>query len=158
MIADVLKRRIRQQKHSVSTIHDSIFSDPDVVKELSRLHENVVIVPQTKNQASMYICLQETLCQHHDRGTRNKLPGNPTYNLIDVSASEVLDNHKSVLISFGIQTSDDELDFHTYIGFERCTKIHINTDSLPVPVQVFYSFFSQTCSRILSKVFRSTAK
>ena len=40
----------------------------------------------------------------------NSLPGNPTYNLTDLSASEVLDNHKSVLTSFGIETSDDELD------------------------------------------------
>ena len=38
------------------------------------------------------------------------LPGNPTYNLTDFSASEVLDNHKSVLTSFGIQTTDEELD------------------------------------------------
>ena len=40
----------------------------------------------------------------------NSLHGNPTYNLTDFSASEVLDNHKSVLTSFGIETSDDELD------------------------------------------------
>ena len=31
-------------------------------------------------------------------------------NCFDLSASEVLDNHKSVLTSFGIETSDDELD------------------------------------------------
>ena len=40
----------------------------------------------------------------------NPLPRNPTYNIMDLSASEVLDNHKSVLTSFGIETSDDELD------------------------------------------------
>ena len=40
----------------------------------------------------------------------HSLPGNPTYNLTDFSASEVLDNHKSVLTSFGIQTTDEELD------------------------------------------------
>ena len=40
----------------------------------------------------------------------DSLPGNPTYNITDLSASEVLDNHKSVLTSFGIETSDDELD------------------------------------------------
>ena len=40
----------------------------------------------------------------------HSLPGNPTYNLTDFSASEVLDNHKSVLTSFGIETSDDALD------------------------------------------------
>ena len=38
------------------------------------------------------------------------LPGNPTYNLTVLSASEVLDNHKSVLTSFGIQKNDVELD------------------------------------------------
>ena len=35
----------------------------------------------------------------------NSLPGIPTYNLMDFSASEVLDNHKSVLTSFGIETN-----------------------------------------------------
>ena len=40
----------------------------------------------------------------------NSLPGNPTYNLTDFSASDVLDNHKSLLTSFGLETSDDELD------------------------------------------------
>ena len=38
------------------------------------------------------------------------LPGNPTYNLTDFSVSEVLDNHKSVLTSFGKHTTDEELD------------------------------------------------
>ena len=47
-IADVLKRRIRRLRHSVNTRHESIFSDPDVVRELSRLHENFVIVPADK--------------------------------------------------------------------------------------------------------------
>ena len=40
----------------------------------------------------------------------HSLPGNPTYNLTDFSASEVLDNHKLVLTSFGIQTNNEELD------------------------------------------------
>ena len=50
---------------------------------------------------------------------------------------------------------------HTYIGFQRCTNIHINTNSLPVHPSVppnLYPFFSQNCLHILSKVFRSTAK
>ena len=37
-------------------------------------------------------------------------PWNPTYNLTDFSALEVLYNHKSVFTSFGIQTTDKELD------------------------------------------------
>ena len=68
-IADVLKRRIRRLKHSVNTRHESIFNDPDVVRELSRLHENFVIVPADKASNNYTLVLQETLRQHLVRGT-----------------------------------------------------------------------------------------
>ena len=44
-IADIPKPRIRRLKLSVNTRHESIFCDPEVAIELSRLHENFVIVP-----------------------------------------------------------------------------------------------------------------
>ena len=47
-IGDVLKRRIRRLKHSVKSRHESIFSEPYVVTELSRLHEKFVLVPADK--------------------------------------------------------------------------------------------------------------
>ena len=110
-IADVLKRRIRRLKHSVNTRHESIFSDPDVVRELSRLHENFVIVPADKASNNYtFVCKRHYVRILSEELGLNSLPGNPTYNLMDFSASEVLDNHKSVLTSFGIETSDDELD------------------------------------------------
>ena len=69
------------------------FSDPDVVTERSRLHENFVIVPAEKASNNYtfvwkryYVDIMiEELGLH-------LLPGNPTYNLTDFSASEVLDN------------------------------------------------------------------
>ena len=67
-IADVIKRRIRRLKHSVNTRHESIFSDPNVARELSRPHENFVSLRRQSIQ-QLYICLQETLRQHLDRGT-----------------------------------------------------------------------------------------
>ena len=71
----------------------SNLSDPDVVTVLSRLHGNFVC-------KKYYVdILIEKLGFH-------LLPGNPTYNLTDFSASEVLDNNKS----FEIQTNDEELD------------------------------------------------
>ena len=110
-IAVVLKRRIRRLKHSVNTRHESIFSDPDVVRELSRLHENFVIVPADKASNNFtFVCKRHYVRILAEELGLNSLPGNPTYNLTDFSASEVLDNHKSVLTSFGIETSDDELD------------------------------------------------
>ena len=109
-IADVLKRRIRRLNHC-HTRYGSIFSYPDVVRELSRLHENFVIVPTDKASNNYtFICKRHYVSILTEELGLNSLPGNPTYNLTDFSASEVLDNHKSVLISFGIETSHDELD------------------------------------------------
>ena len=92
-------------------LYESIFSDPDVVRELSRLHENFVIVPADKASNNYtFVCKRHYVSILSEELGLNSLPGNPTYNLTDLSASEVLDNHKSVLTSFGIETSDDEPD------------------------------------------------
>ena len=110
-IGDVLKRRIRRLKHSINTRHESIFSDPDVVTELSRLHENFGIVPADKASNNYtFVCKRYYVDILIEELGLHLLPGNPTYNLTDFSASEVLDNHKSVLTSFGLQTTDEELD------------------------------------------------
>ena len=88
-----------------------IFSDPDVVTELSRLHENFVIVPADKaSNNNTFICKRYYVDILIEEPGLHLLPGNPTYDLTDFSASDVLDNHKSVLTSFGIQTTDKELD------------------------------------------------
>ena len=91
-IGEVVNRRIRRLKHSVNTRSESIFRDPDVARELSCLHENFVIVPADKASNNYtfvgkrhYVdILIEELGLH-------SLPGNPTYNLTDFSASEVLE-------------------------------------------------------------------
>ena len=91
------------------------------------------------------------------------LPGIPTYNLTYFSASEVSDNHKSFLNSFGIQTNDEELvqdlPFTYWIP-----KIHKNpykhrfiagsSKCSTKPLSVY----SRNYLHILSKVLRSTAK
>ena len=60
-IADVLKRRIRRLKRSVNTRHESIFCDPEVARELC--HSSC-----RQSFEQLYICLQEVLRQHLDRG------------------------------------------------------------------------------------------
>ena len=110
-IGDVLKRRIRRLKHSINTRQESIFRDPDVATELSRLHKNFVIVPADKASNNYtFVCKRYYVDILIEELGLQLLPGNPTYNLTDFSASEVLDNHKSVLTSFGIPTTDEELD------------------------------------------------
>ena len=114
-IADVLKRRIRRLKRSVNIRHESIFCDHEVVRELSRLHENFVIVPADRASNNYtFVCRKYYVSILIEELGLNSLPGNPTYTLLDFSASEVLDNHKSVLPSFGIDPNEDELDLPFY--------------------------------------------
>ena len=94
-IADVLKRRIRRLKRSVNTRHESIFCYPEVVREISRLHENFVIVPADKASNNYtFVCKKYYLSILIEELGLNWLPGNPTYNLTYFSVWEVLDNHK----------------------------------------------------------------
>ena len=85
--------------------------DPDVARELSRLHENFVIVPVDKASNNYnFVCKRHYVDILIEELGLHLLPGNPTYNLTHFSASEVLDNHKSALTSFGIQSNSEELD------------------------------------------------
>ena len=88
-----------------------LFCDPEVVRELSRLHENFVIVLADKASNNYtFVCKKYYVSILIEELGLNSLPGNRTYNLTDCSASEVLDNHKSVRTSFGIDPNEDELD------------------------------------------------
>ena len=90
-IGDVLKRRIRRLKHSVNIRHESIFSDPDVVTERSRLRENFVIVPADKASNNYtFVCKRYYVDILIGELGLHLLPGNPTYNLTKISASEIL--------------------------------------------------------------------
>ena len=110
-IGDVVKRRIRRLKHSVNTRFESIFRDPDVVRELSRLHEHFVIVPTDKASSNYTFVYERNYVDTLIEELRlHSLPGNPTYNLSGFSASEVSDNQKSVLTSFGKQANNEEFD------------------------------------------------
>ena len=106
-IGDVVKRRIRRFKHFVNTRSASIFRDPDVVHELSRLHENFVIVPADKASNNYTYTTSTSWSRNLDS---NHFLGILQTIWPDFSALEVLDNHKSILISFGIQTNNEELD------------------------------------------------
>ena len=79
-IADVLNRRIGRLKHSVNTRDDSIFGDPDVVRELFRLYENFVIVPVDKASINYtFVCKRHYVSILAEEFGLNSLPGNPKY-------------------------------------------------------------------------------
>ena len=124
-IGEVGKRRIRRLKHSINTRHESIFRDPDVTPELFRLHVNFVIVPADKASNNYtFVCKRHYVDILIEELGLHSLPRNLIlYNLTYLSAPEVLDNHKSVLTSFGIQANSEELDL-PYIYW--IPKIHKN--------------------------------
>ena len=92
------------------------------------LHENFVIVPADKASNNYtFVCMRHCVSILTEELGLNWLPGDPTYNLTEFSASEVLDIHKSVLTSFGIETSVDELDLPYIYWIPKMHKILINT-------------------------------
>ena len=97
-------------RSAVITKHESIAIDPDVVRELSRLHENFVILTADKASNNYtFVFKRHYVSILTEVLGLNSFHGNPIYNLTDFSASEVLDNNTSVLTSFGKETSDDEI-------------------------------------------------
>ena len=76
-----------------------------------RLHDNFINVPADKASNNYtFVCKKYYVDILIEELGLHSLPWNPTYNLTDLSASEVLDNHKSVLTSFGIEIKNEELD------------------------------------------------
>ena len=101
--------RIRGLKGSMSTRAPSIFKDPQVAKMLSQLQDKYVIVPADKAPNNIVF-----ICKHHyfdclikELGIDNTL-GNPTYTPTTLTKEEIIENHKSVLLSFGISVKDKD--------------------------------------------------
>ncbi|XP_056012425.1 uncharacterized protein LOC125681516 [Ostrea edulis] len=56
-IRGILKSRIRHMKTKVRTIYPSVFSKPEVIKELDRLHEEYVLLPAEKASNNIvFVC------------------------------------------------------------------------------------------------------
>jgi hypothetical protein len=63
---------------------------------------NMLLSPPTRPLTILFLCVKEL-------GIVNSL-GNPTYTPMTLMKEEILDNHRSVVCSFGISTKDEELD------------------------------------------------
>ena len=106
-IPDILKRRIRRLKRSVNTTHESIFYDPEVVRELSRLHENFVIVPaDTASNNYTFVCRRYYVSILIEELGLNSFLGT-LHTILQIFLHQ---NHESVLTAFGIDPNEDELD------------------------------------------------
>jgi hypothetical protein len=95
----------------MSTRSTSIFKYPNVAKHLFLPHDKYVIVSADKAPDNIVcVCKSHYIdCLIKELGIDNSL-GNPTYAPTTLTKEEILDNHRSVLCSFGISTKDEELD------------------------------------------------
>jgi hypothetical protein len=89
----------------------SIFKDPNVAKHQSLLHDKYVIFSADKAPNNIvFVCKSHYIdCLITELGIDTSV-GNPTYTPTTLTKEEILDNHRSVLYSFGISTKDEELD------------------------------------------------
>ncbi|KAK3085885.1 hypothetical protein FSP39_010004 [Pinctada imbricata] len=110
-IRRLLLSRIYRLKSSVNTRFESIFKDPGVITELTYLQEHYVITPADKASNNYtFNCKKYYFDSLVKELGLNSTPGNPTYTPTNLSASEIIDNHKSALASFGFDTNNLDLD------------------------------------------------
>ena len=110
-VRSLIKIRITKLRGSMSTHATSVFKDPNVAKNLSHLHNKYVVVPADKAPNNIvFICKSHYInCLIKELGMDSS-QGNPTYTPTTLTKKEILGNHRSVLLSFGIFTKDEDLD------------------------------------------------
>ena len=90
----------------------SVFDDPDVaVAVLAEIHEKFVVVPADKASNNIaFVCKTHYInCLMEELGM-STMTGNPTYNLTAMSKEEILQNHHSVMLTFGISLPEEDID------------------------------------------------
>ena len=98
-------REIKNLSGSMSTRSTSAFKDPNVANHLSLLHDKYVIVSADKAPNNIVFVFKSHYidCLLKELGIDNSF-GNPTYTPKTLTIEEIIDNHMSVLCSFGITT------------------------------------------------------
>ncbi|KAK3091612.1 hypothetical protein FSP39_021192 [Pinctada imbricata] len=110
-IRGLLLSRIYRLKSTVNTSFEFIFKDPDIITELTYPQEQYVITPADKASNNYtFTCKQYYFDSLVKELGLNSIPGNPTYTPTNLSDSEIIDNHKSALASFGFDTNNLDLD------------------------------------------------
>ena len=147
-IRSLIQIRIKKLAGSMSTKGSNVLKNPDVKKTLSTLHDKYVVVPADKASNNIvFVCKKYYIeCLIKELGLNNSTC-NPTYTRSTLTKEEILENHKSVLLSFGINTKthDESLPSLYWIP-----KLHKN------PYKERYIAGSSKCStKPLSKILTS---
>ena len=122
-IRSLLKSRTKRLRGSMNTKTTRVLDNPNTRRHLSELHDQYVIVPADKAPNNIiFVCKQYYIdCLVKELGIGEAL-GNPTYTPVALSTSEVLDNHRSALHSFGISCTDEESELPTLYWIPKLHK------------------------------------
>ena len=118
------------------------------MKDLSALHDKYVVTPADKASNNVVFICKEHYIQKllEELGIENSA-GNLTYTPTTLSKEEILDNHKTVLLSFDINTKEEEADLPSLYWIPKLHKC---------PYKERYIAGSSKCStKPLSKVLTS---
>jgi hypothetical protein len=153
-VRSLIQIRIKRKlSGSMRTRSTSIFKDPNVVKHLSLLHDKYSIVSADKAPNNIvFVCKSHYIdCLIKELGIDNSL-GNPTYTPTTLAKEEILDNHRSVLCSFGISTKDEELDQPSLYWIPKLHKCPFKQRYIAVSAKCSTKPLSKLLTCILSAV------
>ena len=110
-VMSLVNRLVSVLSRTMSRRHESVFDDPYVAAELAEIHEKFVVVPADKaSNHIVFVCKTHYInCLIEELGM-STMTGNPTYNLTAMSKDEILQNHHSVMLTFGISLPEEDID------------------------------------------------
>ena len=129
------------------------FKNSDVMDALSSLHDKYVFVPADKPSNNIvFICKNHYLqCLTTELGI-NRTTSNPTYSLTSFTKDEILQNHKSVLLSFGINIKENEEDFQSLYRIPNLHKTPYKERYIAGSSKCLTKHLSKVLTTILSTV------
>ena len=138
-VMSFVNRRVSVFSRTMSRRHESVFDDPDVAAELVEIHEKFVVVPADKASNNIvFVCKTRYInCLMEELGM-STMTGDPTYNLTAMSKEEILQNHHSVMLTFGISLPAEDIDLPKLYWI---SKLHKNPYILRVQLSAQSSLF-----------------
>ena len=110
-VISLVNRRVSVLSRTMSRRHESVFDDPDVADELAEIHEIFVVVPADKASNNIvFVCKTHYINYSVEALGMSTMTGKFTYNLTVMSKDEFLQNHHSVMLTFGISIPEEEID------------------------------------------------
>ena len=78
---------------------------------LAEIHEKLVVVPADKASNNIvFVCKTHYINCLMEELFMSIMTGNPTYNLTAMSKGRILQNHHSVMLTFGISLPEEDID------------------------------------------------